>query len=744
MIRKKILQISVLAIVLWLVFACMPARVALAQSITLSPTSGPVNTVVSLTGSGFSADVAFQTYFAYGTTYQVVVGTGTVSATGTITHSFSVPVVPAGSYYIRVQTSTSAAVASYVVTSEINLSESSTHVGKQVSISGTGFGASRAVTIRFDGTQVATGSTDITGTFITSFTVPETFTGSHTITANDGIRTKITGLYVVQLITISPTSGAVGTTLTVSGTGFAVNRSISITYDGVTVTSVPSTVVTNKVGSFTARFNVPAGSARTVQVAANDGLRRASATFTLLAAIRLTPTTGKVGTLVTMDGSGFNAYKQVTVTFDNSQIEQVSTDGNGSFNTTFNVPATTSGQHQLTAGDGVKSASATFEVEANVVATPNAGKAGTRVSVSGSGFLGGQTVNVYFDNNLVTTATTNANGSFLAAFITAERTGGTHTISTSDGVYTATTNFLVQLNLALSPTSGQMGTQVNISGSGFNTGKTVTVLFSTTNIGTTATDANGSFSYTFTIPQLDTGSYVVNVNDGDNFASDTFTITTSFSINPTTGNIGSIITATGSGFSDIVAIKYDDDVVATVAVNAVGAFSSTFIVPVSIHGFHTITVSDGVATLQTTFTVESVPPPVPAVLMPRNVSRENARPTLIWQGVSDPSGVTYNLQIAGDAGFTNIILEKKELTTTQYSVTQAEKLQSTSQDSPYYWRVKAIDYANNQNDWSEPGSFYVSFLANWVKYILIGIGALIAALFIFWLGIITGRRPSKE
>ena len=97
---------------------------ALAQSVTISATSGPVDTLVSVTGSGFTANAAFQTYFAYGTTYQVTVDTGTVSSTGTLTTSFRIPSVPAGAYIVRVQTSSSYAVGSFVVTSAISLNVS--------------------------------------------------------------------------------------------------------------------------------------------------------------------------------------------------------------------------------------------------------------------------------------------------------------------------------------------------------------------------------------------------------------------------------------------------------------------------------------------------------------------------------------------------------------------------------------------------------------------------------------------
>jgi len=194
------------------------------------------------------------------------------------------------------------------------------------------------------------------------------------------------------------------------------------------------------------------------------------------------------------------------------------------------------------------------------------------------------------------------------------------------------------------------------------------------------------------------------------------------------------------GYNGLVTIKYDEDTVATTVANADRSFSTTFVVPASVHGYHIVTVSDTAALLQTTFSMESNPPPAPIGLAPTGLYRENARPTFTWHGVTDQSGVTYSLQVGSDANFNTIILEKEGITTTQYSVSDTEKLKATSKETPYYWRVKAVDLALNQSQWSTPDSFYVSFLAEWLKYTLIGLGATVGALLIFWLGMLTGRR----
>ncbi len=110
-----------------------------------------------------------------------------------------------------------------------------------------------------------------------------------------------------------------------------------------------------------------------------------------------------------------------------------------------------------------------------------------------------------------------------------------------------------------------------------------------------------------------------------------------------------------------------------------------------------------------------------------------------WQDVTDPSGVTYTLQIATDESFpaNSIVLEKTGLTQSEYTITREERLKSVSKEAPYYWHVKAVDGASNESQWSGAGSFYVGFslsLPQPVIYTLFGVGALLLGIFGFWLG----------
>jgi hypothetical protein len=144
-----------------------------------------------------------------------------------------------------------------------------------------------------------------------------------------------------------------------------------------------------------------------------------------------------------------------------------------------------------------------------------------------------------------------------------------------------------------------------------------------------------------------------------------------------------------------------------------------------------------------TFTMESTPPPIPPPLLPMMGDKAKSLAYFDWDDVDDDSmPVTYDLQIATDANFTTILLEKTGLTTSGYTLTEAEKLESTGKEAPYYWHVRAVDAASNASVWTGAGTFYVGFifgfpeLKGWVLYGLIGAGVLL----LFFLGFWAGRK----
>jgi PGF-pre-PGF domain-containing protein len=102
---------------------------------------------------------------------------------------------------------------------------------------------------------------------------------------------------------------------------------------------------------------------------------------------------------------------------------------------------------------------------------------------------------------------------------------------------------------------------------------------------------------------------------------------------------------------------------------------------------------------------DTVPPPTPSLVSPASGANiTDNTPLFDWSDVSDPSGVTYDMSIARDAGFASIALQKTGLTASTYELTPAEALAAGA----YYWRARAVDGAGNIGSWSENWSFTVS------------------------------------
>jgi uncharacterized delta-60 repeat protein len=89
--------------------------------------------------------------------------------------------------------------------------------------------------------------------------------------------------------------------------------------------------------------------------------------------------------------------------------------------------------------------------------------------------------------------------------------------------------------------------------------------------------------------------------------------------------------------------------------------------------------------------VDTVAPPAPSLVSPTDGTITiNNTPTFEWTSVSDPSGVTYTLEIVEQ-------LTKTGLTDNTYTLTGAEALPHGT----YSWHVRAVDGAGNVGDWSE-------------------------------------------
>jgi len=105
--------------------------------------------------------------------------------------------------------------------------------------------------------------------------------------------------------------------------------------------------------------------------------------------------------------------------------------------------------------------------------------------------------------------------------------------------------------------------------------------------------------------------------------------------------------------------------------------------------------------------------------------------TFTWSAATDDSGVSYSLQIGTSADFAQVLISKTGLTEVTYTLTGAEALGYGS----YYWRVKAIDGAQNASDWTTAYSFKSALLPLWAFIAIVALIVVLIGSLVFVFGI---------
>ena len=104
------------------------------------------------------------------------------------------------------------------------------------------------------------------------------------------------------------------------------------------------------------------------------------------------------------------------------------------------------------------------------------------------------------------------------------------------------------------------------------------------------------------------------------------------------------------------------------------------------------------------FTVDTTTPGLPTLQSPTDGSSgDDPTPTFTWTGVVDPSGVSYDLEIAfGTADFNTLALTADGIQATQFTL-------STDLDTgDYIWHVRAVDGVGNTGDFGAAFTFTVN------------------------------------
>jgi hypothetical protein len=527
---------------------------------SISPTSGIVGTQVTINGSGFQATKGSST---------VNFG-GTLSSVVSWSDSQIVVTVPAsaltGPVLVTVNGIGSNSDVLFTMPNPVitSLSPASGPVGAVVHINGSGFGTQTGNSVTFSpsaGASIVTWSdTQIAAT------VPSTATTGAVIVTVGGVSTPANIDFTVpapQVNSVSPTSGIVGSSVTINGSGFQTSKGTSTLVLNNTTASTTSWSDTQIVAT------VPSGATSGPAVITVNGVSsNRDVMFTVPNPIinSVSPTSGAVGTPVVINGTGFGSAQGSTSVRFGSEFASVAPASWSDTQISTTVPQTASGGSiSVTVGTSSSNSPIDFNVPIPQITSisPISGSVGTHVAITGSGFRSAQTIGPYTSSISFSDRNSNYIGSSVVSWsdtqIVAIVPTGAVTGPVKVSGFSATSNTDVVFSMAnpiitsISPSAGPVGATVQINGSGFGatqpTGSTVT--FTQNRSANVVTWSDNQIVVTVPSTAVSGGVKVTEGGVASN-SNQVFTVPAPHitSITPSSGGVGTQITVTGSGFQN--------------------------------------------------------------------------------------------------------------------------------------------------------------------------------------------------
>jgi len=534
-------------------------------------------------------------------------------------------------------------------------------VGQAVTVQATGFLEGQVLTAKFDGAAMASSPATVTvpasGNINFSVTIPTTTAGEHDIAVySDGINPITKTFTVTGKVKISPTSGPVGTSVTLTGTGFS--------GDGVTVDvtlggqPIAAGVLVDNTGSFTATGVVPTLTAGGKTLYAIDGAGNAytkADAFSVSPTLVITPASGLAGSKVTITGTGWTTG-DVTVTFAgqpwvtlNAAAGQITNGANKQ------IPVNaTAGVKTVIATDSnpaIPQATVAFTVTARpLTLTPSSGPRGTSVLLTGSQMTPSTTLplnSVIDDNSMdltfgglewnpTTEITIDSSGAIspVTRIVPCAAALGANVVlawdngadfsdaTTADNLNAQGTFTVTKPTISVSPATGPKGSSVTFTGTGWLAGATVTITFAGQTV-SSVPDGSGNIAATMAVPAAAAvGANQITANDGGTYCNvadpATFTVPgPAITVSPNEGAAGTSVTVTGTGFAAYTAMTLKIGTYTYMAqplTDALGTFTGTITVPGLAPGTQSISAFDGATTISAFFTIKTAPPTVASAL----------------------------------------------------------------------------------------------------------------------------------
>lgn len=420
--------------VLWLAIQAVPAHAGAPNITSFSPQSGPAGTTVTIRGTGFTGAtlVEFngvdQSVFTVNSNTRITANVPTGASTGKIS--------------VTTPDGTDASADDFIVTANddpsiTSFSPANGPVGTSVSINGVNFDGATSVT--FNGVSA---SFTVNSSLKITATVPSTATnGPIVVTTPDGTDSSSPDNFTVTagaaptITSFSPTFGEAGTVVTINGTGFTGTTDVKFDNKSAAFTVDSPTRI---------RATVPNG-AQTgpISVTTPAGTATSATEFVVSAApppeiTSFSPTSGPVGTKVTITGSAFTGatavkFNGVSATFKVDSDTQISA----------TVPdAARTGPISVTTPNGTDTSSTNFTVTSPFISSfsPRIGPWGTTVVITGANLSG--TTSVRFDGTSASFSV--SSGTQIVATVPNGATTGRITVTGPAGTGTSADDFTVK------------------------------------------------------------------------------------------------------------------------------------------------------------------------------------------------------------------------------------------------------------------------------------------------------------
>lgn len=410
---------------------------------------------------------------------------------------------------------------------------------------------------------------------------------------------------VPTLSALSPGSGPIGQTITLTGTNLG--TAFRVTCNGVPATRATLTSATSL------SVVVPAGATTgAVVVTTPTGVATSPGSFTVLGGTAptissFTPVAGQVaGGTVTISGTGFSGT--TSVRFNGTAASSYTIVTATTITTTVPAGATSGTLTVTTPGGTAYAPTSCVVLPALTAFTPASGAVGAAITLAGTGLT--TALDVRF-NGVATPSLTVNSATSVTATVPPGASTGPVSVRTAAGTATSTANFTVTPSYTLTsftPTGGAPGTtRVTIRGTGF-TGATA-VNFN--NVAATFTVASATEIWATVPGSATTGLLTVTVPTGLIQSATSFMVQVPgapaiSSFSPTAGIETSVVTIQGTNFSGATSVKFNGT-----AAPAFTVASSTCLVVTVPAGATTgaITITTSLGTGQSAGSYTVYPPP---------------------------------------------------------------------------------------------------------------------------------------